>query len=106
MRRLAVPVWTSVVITLAGIWTAVVPFIWPAITGLFTMSRGSMMMHAASSTGMAMGLSASTFIYHIIPGGAVAILGLYQLTAAHIRATRPSSSVESEQKFEGVQATH
>lgn len=105
MRRLAVPLWTSVVITLAGVWTAVVPFVWPAITGLFTMSSGSMMMTHVASPNMAMGISAGTFIYHIIPGGAVALLGLYQLTAAHVRATRPSSSVESEREFEGVQAT-
>lgn len=86
MRRLAVPTWTTIVIMIAGLWAAVIPFVWPAISSLLNPAPMSA-MHSGSAMNMTT-LSTSVFFYHIVPGGVAFLVGLYQLTAAHLRASQ------------------
>jgi len=79
MARRIVPTWTSVVLILAGIWSAVVPFVGSAFSA---PAQPMLHMGQAAASGMNMAtLGASTLTYHIIPGGITILVGLYQLTA-------------------------
>jgi hypothetical protein len=101
MRRFVVPVWTSVIIILGGIWTAIVPFVGPLILG--SSSSISMAPHGmgmSASTAMFLGIAVSTYVYHIIPGGVVALVGLYQLVLGLLRERRPAPSPTVERRVQ------
>ncbi|GAC1347417.1 MAG: hypothetical protein NVS3B14_15280 [Ktedonobacteraceae bacterium] len=95
MSRFVVPIWTSIVVTLAGIWTAIVPFVGPFILGS-SMNMGHSMSMAQPSPAMFLGIALSTYVYHIVPGGIVALVGLYQLALGLVRQKQsaPSPAVE------------
>ncbi len=95
MRRFVVPIWTSIVITLAGIWSVVVPFLGLNFGGASTSMAHSMSMtQSMNVTPMFLGIAISTYVYHIIPGGVVVIVGLYQLILGLGRQRAPAPSTE------------
>ena len=101
MRRFVVPIWTSIVITLAGIWSAVVPFLGLNFGGASTSMAHSMSMtQSVNTTPMFLGIAISTYVYHILPGGITALVGLYQL----ILGLRRESAPTTEQKTKEAQA--
>ncbi len=97
MRHFVVPIWTSIVITLAGIWSAVVPFLGLNFGGA-SMSMG----HSMAMTPMFLGIAISTYVYHIIPGGVAALVGLYQLVLGLGR--QKESAPTTEQRTKEAQA--
>lgn len=74
---------------LRGIWSVIVPFVG---------SMGSS-MSMSSSTGAFLGIAGSTYVYHIIPGGVVALLGIYQLVRGFMRERRPGTPPVTEQSI-------
>lgn len=102
MRRLVVPIWTSVIIILGGIWTAIVPFVGPMVMG--TSSSMSVAPHGMGMsqpvTAMFLGIAVSTYVYHILPGTIVALVGLYQLVLGFLRERRPAPSPATEQRMQ------
>jgi hypothetical protein len=96
MSRLVVPIWTSVVIVLGGIWSVVIPFV--GSMGTTVSMAHSMSM--ASSAGTFLGIAGSTYVYHIIPGGVVALVGIYQLVRGFMRERRPATPPVAEQSVQ------
>jgi hypothetical protein len=101
MRRFVVPLWTSIVITLAGIWSVVVPFLGLNFGGAsVSMAHSMSVTQSTSMTPMFLGIAISTYVYHIIPGGVVVLVGLYQL----ILGLRRESAPTTEQRTKEAQA--
>ena len=73
--------WSSVVVVVAGVWTALVPFIGPTlgIGGSSPTSAMGGMQH--DMAGPMLAVSASTLWYHVVPGTIATLAGLYQLVA-------------------------
>jgi len=80
MRLSTVLISTSIIVILAGIWVAVVPFVAPYVMGTAMMMRGMTVV------------SATTYIYHIVPGTIVGLVGIFQLVASLQQASRPAST--------------
>ena len=104
MRRLVVPIWTSVVILLVGIWSAIVPFVGPIIFGTSVSMAPHGMSMSQATTAMFLGISASTYVYHILPGGIVALVGLYQLILGLVRERQAAVSTTTEQRMREAKA--
>jgi hypothetical protein len=71
--------WSSVLVVLAGLWTAVVPFVGPAfgIGGANPMPAMGGMQHDMAGTAAPMlAISASTLWYHLVPGSVATLAGL------------------------------
>ena len=100
MRRLVVPIWTSAIITLAGIWSVVVPFIGLNFGGTATSMGHAMSMASSASPAMFLGIAVSTYVYHIIPGGVAALIGIYQLVRGFMRERRPGTPPVTEQSIQ------
>ena len=99
MHRFVVPIWTSIVITLAGIWSAVVPFIGLNFGGAsISMAHSMSVTQLANVTPMFLGIAISTYVYHIIPGGVTALVGLYQLVLGLRRQTESAPTTEQRTK--------
>jgi hypothetical protein len=98
MRRFVVPLWTSIVITVAGIWSAVVPFLGLNFGGAsVSMAHSMSVTESISMTPMFLGIAISTYVYHIIPGGVVALVGLYQLILGRRRESAPTTEQRSKE---------
>jgi hypothetical protein len=77
--------WSSVLVVLAGVWTAIVPFVGPALgLGANPMPVTGGMQHQtgmATAAGPLLAISASTLWYHLVPGAVATLVGIYQLVA-------------------------
>ncbi len=93
MRRFVVPIWTSIVITVAGIWSVVVPFL-----GLNFGGASTSMTQSMSMTPLFLGIAISTYVYHIIPGGVAVLVGLYQLVLGLGRQRESAPTTEQRTK--------
>ncbi len=103
MRRFVVPIWTSIVITVAGIWSAVVPFLGLNFGGAsVSMAHSMNVTQSIAMTPMFLGIAISTYVYHIIPGGVTALVGLYQLVLGLGR--QRESAPTTEQRTREAQA--
>jgi len=99
MHRFVVPIWTSIVITLAGIWSVVVPFLGLNFGGASTsMAHSVSMTQSMSITPLFLGIAISTYVYHIIPGGVAALVGLYQLVLGLGRQRESAPTTEQRTK--------
>ncbi len=88
MRLSTVLISTSIIVILGGIWVAVVPFFGPYIMGT------AMMMHMGPT------ITASTYVYHIVPGTIVGLVGIFQLVVGLQRITRPASTTTTQQSIQ------
>ncbi len=86
MRLSRVLISTSIIVILGGIWVAIVPFVWPYVMGT------AMMMNS-----MGPAVTATTYVYHIVPGTIIGLVGIFQLVAGLQRASRPASTINAEQ---------
>lgn len=84
---------SSVVVLLAGLWTAGAPWLGPLV-GLGAMSGMGSAGMMGSMSAPAVTLSAQTLWYHVVPGGIAALMGLYQLVVPALGA-RVSHSAKS-----------
>ena len=89
MRLSRVMIWTSIIVILGGIWVAVVPFVGPYVMGT-----------AMAMNSMGPAITSTTYVYHIVPGAIIGLVGIFQLVAGLQRAGRPASTTTSGQ---GVQ---
>jgi len=86
MRLSTVLISTSIIVILGGIWVALVPFVWPYVMGT------SMAMRSMGPV-----ITSTTYIYHIVPGTIVGLVGIFQLAAGLQQASRPASTIATEQ---------
>ena len=100
MRRLVVPIWTSVIIILGGIWTAIVPFVGPTVMGASMNLAPHGMGMSQPMPAMFLGIAVSTYVYHILPGAIVGLVGLYQLVLGFLRGRRPAPTPVTEQRMQ------
>ncbi len=87
MRLSTVMIWTSIIVILGGIWVAVVPFVGPYVMGT-----------AMAMNSMGPAITPTTYVYHIVPGTIVGLVGIFQLVAGLQRASRPASTEQSPQR--------
>ena len=78
--------WSSVLVILIGAWTALAPFVGPAIGlgGSNPMPAMNGMQHdmgMAAAAGPMLMISASTLWYHLVPGVLATLVGACQLVA-------------------------
>ncbi len=86
MRLTTVLISTSIIVILGGIWVAIVPFVWPYVMGT-----------AMAMNSMGPAITSTTYVYHIVPGTIIGIVGIFQLVAGLQRASRPASTINTEQ---------
>ncbi len=89
MRLSTVLIATSIIVILGGIWVAVVPFVGPYVMGT------AMAMHS-----MGTAITSSTYVYHIVPGTIIGLVGIFQLVAGLQRTRRPVSTTAAEQSVQ------
>ena len=87
MRLSTVLIWTSIIVIVGGIWVAIVPFVGPYVMGT-----------AMAMNSMGPAVTATTYVYHIVPGTIVGLVGIFQLVAGLQRARRPASTEQSVQR--------
>jgi hypothetical protein len=87
MRLSRVLISTSIIVILGGIWVAIVPFVGPYVLGTPVMARMIV-------------VTTSTYVYHIVPGTIVGLVGIFQLAAGLQRAKRPASPTATEQSVQ------
>jgi uncharacterized membrane protein YuzA (DUF378 family) len=88
MRLSRVLISTSIIVILGGIWVAIVPFVGPYVMGT------AMMMNSMTV------VTASTYVYHIVPGAIIGLVGIFQLVAGLQRRERPVSTKTTEQSVQ------
>jgi hypothetical protein len=86
MRLSTVLISTSIIVILGGIWVAIVPFVGPYVMGT------AMMMNSMTA------VTASTYVYHIVPGTIIGLVGIFQLVAGLQRTRRPATTEQSVQQ--------
>ena len=91
--------WSSLLVVLAGLWTALAPFVGPALgvgntSPMPAMSGG--MQH--SMAGPAIMFTATTLWYHVLPGALAIVVGLYQLVAPSWLASRARAADRQPQQ--------
>lgn len=91
MRLSTVLILTSIIVILGGIWVAIVPFVWPSVIGT------SMAMRS-----MGPAITSTTYIYHIVPGTIIGLVGIFQLVAGLQWASRSASTTTTEQSVQRV----
>lgn len=74
----------------------VVPFVGSAVSSTSMAHTMSM----ASSVGTFLGISGSTYFDHIIPGGIVALVGIFQLVLGFMRERRSATAPVTEQSIQ------
>ena len=88
MRLSRVLISTSIIVILGGIWVAIVPFVGPYVMGT------AMMMNSMTA------VTASTYVYHIVPGTIIGLVGIFQLVAGLQRAGRSTATTTTEQSVQ------
>ena len=86
MRLSRVLISTSLIVILGGIWVAVVPFIGPYVMGT-----------AMAMNSMGPAITSTTWVYHIVPGVVIGLVGVFQLIAGIQSSSRPASTATTEQ---------
>ena len=90
MRLSRVLISTSIIVILGGIWVAIVPFVGPYVMGT-AMMMGSMTV-----------VTSSTYVYHIVPGAIIGLVGIFQLVAGLQRTRRSATDSTAEQVVQRV----
>lgn len=86
MRLSTVLISTSIIVILGGIWVAIVPFVGPYVMGTAMAMRS-----------MGPAITSSTYVYHIVPGTIIGLVGIFQLVAGLQRERQPASITRTEQ---------
>lgn len=86
MRLSRVLISTSILVILGGIWVAIVPFVGPYVMGT-----------AMAMNSMGPVVTATTYVYHIVPGTIIGLIGIFQLVAGLQWANRPVLTNTTEQ---------
>lgn len=89
MRLSTVLIATSIIVILGGIWVAIVPIVGPFVMGTAMAMRS-----------MGPAITASTYVYHIVPGTIIGLVGIFQLVAGLQRRERPVSITTTEQSVQ------
>ena len=91
--------WSSLLVIVAGLWTALAPFVGPALgignTSPMPAMNGGM-QHAMA--GPAITITATTLWYHIVPGAVTTVVGLYQLVAPSWLGGRSHAAARQQQQ--------
>ena len=86
MRLSRVMIWTSIIVIIGGIWVALVPFIGPSFMG------SGMAMHSMGPV-----ITNTTWVYHIVPGVVIGLVGVFQLVTGIQWSSRSASTIPTEQ---------